>query len=84
MESALAELVLNETNQDLDDDNEFFNDQGTLAFEQWRNSWHQHHATDEEDLFESDFTSTDEEVNHEEMDAGEEAVNDEEKAARKV
>jgi len=35
-------------------------------------------------LFESDFTSTDEEVNHEEMDAGEEAVNDEEKAARKV
>jgi len=34
MESALAELALNETNQDLDDDNEFFNDQGTLASEQ--------------------------------------------------
>jgi len=31
MESALAELACDETNQELDDDNEFLNDKGTLV-----------------------------------------------------
>lgn len=39
---------------------------------------------DEEDIFESDFASTDEEANQDDLDAGEKSVHDEEKSARKV
>ncbi|KXN86146.1 hypothetical protein AN958_10448 [Leucoagaricus sp. SymC.cos] len=66
MEAALAEMSLDETNKDLDDDNEFVNDK------------------DEEDVFESDFASTDEEANQEDIDADEKAVHEEEKSARKA
>jgi len=39
---------------------------------------------DEEDVFESDFASTDEEAAAEDVDTGERAVQDEEKKARRV
>lgn len=40
--------------------------------------------TDEEDIFESDFESTDEEAVQDDKDMGEKAVQDEEKQVRKV
>jgi vacuolar protein sorting-associated protein 72 len=39
---------------------------------------------DEEDVFESDFASTDEEAVAEDIDAGDKAVQDEEKRVRRV
>jgi len=41
-------------------------------------------GTDEEDVFGSDFESTDEEAGKEDEEAGDKAVQDEEKRARKV
>ena len=43
-----------------------------------------HSGVDEEDVFESDFESTDEEAAKEEEQAGDKAVQDEERRAKKV
>lgn len=83
MEAALAEMGLEEMSKDLDDDNEFVNVKGMYIIPVPLNSYNK--ILDEEDVFESDFASTDEEeANQEDLDAGEKAIRDEEKTARKV
>ncbi|KAF7784822.1 transcriptional regulator family: YL1 nuclear protein [Agaricus bisporus var. burnettii] len=66
MEAALAEMALDDSTKDLDDDKEFINER------------------DEEDMFESDFASTDEEAEQGDPDAGEKVFHDEEKSARRA
>jgi vacuolar protein sorting-associated protein 72 len=83
MEAALAEMALDATNKDLDDDKEFVNDKGCPPYISF-SIFPDIVVTDEQDVFESDFASTDEEADHEGEDAGEQAVYDEERSARRV
>ncbi|KAF9466890.1 YL1 nuclear protein-domain-containing protein [Collybia nuda] len=66
MEAALAEMALDTTEKEADDDVDFIS------------------GKDEEDVFESDFESTDEEEAQGDAEAGERVVHEEEKRARKT
>lgn len=85
MELALAELVIEEP-QDPEEDIDFVVDKGTFFP-------HSHHissglsdfdAVEEEDVFESDFASTDEEAAREDVDEEDRATREEERRERKV
>jgi vacuolar protein sorting-associated protein 72 len=88
MEAALAELGLEDLTKEAEDDKDFFVEKGE-AFPS-RNSAQQCADdiallfVDEEDIFGSDFESTDEETAQADVDAGDKAVDEEEKRARKV
>ncbi|KIJ58721.1 hypothetical protein HYDPIDRAFT_171155, partial [Hydnomerulius pinastri MD-312] len=76
MELALAELALEEP--EVEEDLDFINDKDPVAYRAF------HYLTEEEDVFESDFASTDEEAAQEDVDAGDKAVQDEERRERKT
>ena len=88
MEAALAELGLEDLTKEAEDDKDFFVEKGE-AFPS-RHSAQQCADDiallfiDEEDIFGSDFESTDEETAQADVDAGDKAVDEEEKRARKV
>ena len=88
MEAALAELGLEDLTKEAEDDKDFFVEKGE-AFPS-RHSAQQCADdiallfVDEEDIFGSDFESTDEETAQADVDAGDKAVDEEEKRARKV
>ena len=83
MEAALAELGLEDLNKEAEDDNEFFVEKG-MPIHMFVSSCLTHLHSDEEDIFGSDFESTDEEVNQIDEQAGEKVVVEEEKRNRKV
>lgn len=85
MEAALAEMALDDASRDLDDDNDFVNDKGiyhspgniiTLISSVF--------LSDEQDMFESDFESTDEEAARDGTEIGDKDVQEEEKRERRV
>lgn len=85
MEAALAEMALDTSQKEMDDDVDFINGKG--LYHQLRgwflNILKRSYEIDEEDVFESDFESTDEEA-QDDADAGDKVVQEEEKRARKV
>jgi hypothetical protein len=84
MEAALAEMALDATEKDIEDDIDFVNDKGLLLFRPFTSGSTHWDAVDEEDVFGSDFESTDEEAAKEDEEAGDKAIQDEERKARKV
>jgi vacuolar protein sorting-associated protein 72 len=84
MEAALAEMAIDTIGKDVEDDIEFVNDKGLLLSRLFTLESPHWGIVDEEDVFESDFESTDEEAAKEDEEAGDRAVQDEEKKARKA
>jgi hypothetical protein len=82
MEAALAELTVEEVNE-AEEDIDFINDKGEYDLLNTDGVCLILHL-DEEDVFESDFASTDDEAAAEDVDTGEKAVEDEERRARRV
>ena len=90
MEAVMAEMAVEEEKQDIEDDNDFVNDKGEptttpslfLCSPSYlpRTSW----DLVEEDIFGSDFESTDEEAEKEAQEAGETEVFNEERKVKKV
>lgn len=84
MEAALAEMALDDI-KDVEDDNDFVNDKGTVVWLTSICSWFLIFIPVEEDiLFASDFESTDEEAEKVVGEAGENEIIDEERRIRKV
>ncbi|PPQ78808.1 hypothetical protein CVT25_010677 [Psilocybe cyanescens] len=87
MEAALAEMALDDANKDLDDDNDFVNDKGMLDNGRLYSKYltvQAHNPLDEEDIFGSDFESTDEEAEKQANEAGENEVINEERMVKKA
>ena len=84
MEAALAELGIEDLAKEAEDDKDFFVEKGQLFILNFVVLCPDAVCIDEEDIFGSDFESTDEETAQADVDAGDIAVNDEEKRARKV
>jgi vacuolar protein sorting-associated protein 72 len=89
MEAALAELGLEDLTKEAEDDKDFFVERGESPSPGRNSTWHgaddyTNAYVDEEDIFGSDFESTDEETAQAEVDAGDKALDEEEKRAQKV
>lgn len=84
MAAALAEFANEQLPADIDDDNDFRAPDGMLGFVvTWPvEEWLTLHTTDEDEVFDSDFASTEEEDVQEE--AEEKAVQEEEKREHRV
>lgn len=82
MEAALAELAIEEVNE-AEEDVDFVNDKGEYDALNTDGMCLMLHL-DEEDVFESDFASTDDEAAADDIDTGEKTVEDEERRARRV
>lgn len=83
----MAEMALDDANKDLDDDNDFVNDKGMLDNGRLYSKYltvQTHNPLDEEDIFGSDFESTDEEAEKQANEAGENEVINEERMVKKV
>ncbi|KAG6825044.1 hypothetical protein H0H93_001240 [Arthromyces matolae] len=83
MEAALAEMALDTNMETVEDDQDFVNEKGTghIAYKLALSNIF---AIDEEDVFGSDFASTDEEEMQDEEEAGDRAAREEEARSRKV
>lgn len=84
----MAEMALEDANmKDLDDDNDFVDDKGMLSKARFSSKYltvQAHHPSVEEDVFGSDFESTDEEAEKQANEAGENEVLHDERMVKRV